>query len=146
MVGMENEEIVRTVTVGQADITSMLCNLLKQQSAPALNVDGFDGNPLKYRNFMALLHELVEKRIDDPRGRLTRLIIYTKSDPKDMIQHCVQQPPSDGESYQKFYKFLLKCESITQAREWNPLDTPDVIYMLLSKLPGVIRDKRILWE
>ena len=63
-----------------------------------------------------------------------------------MIQHCVQQPPSDGESYQKFYKFLLKCESITQAREWNPLDTPDVIYMLLSKLPGVIRDKRILWE
>ena len=61
MVGMENEEIVRTVTVGQADITSMLCNLLKQQSAPALNVDVFDGNPLKYRNFMALLHELVEK-------------------------------------------------------------------------------------
>ena len=47
----------------------------------------------------------------------------------------------DGESYQKFYNFLLKCESITQAREWNPLDTPDVICMLLSKLPGVARDK-----
>ena len=61
MVGMENEEIVRTVTVGQADITSMLCNLLKQQSAPDVNVDVFDGNPLKYHNFMALLHELVEK-------------------------------------------------------------------------------------
>ena len=47
----------------------------------------------------------------------------------------------DGESYQKFYNFLLKCNSITQARKWNPLDTPDVICMLLSKLPGVIRDK-----
>ena len=47
----------------------------------------------------------------------------------------------DGESYQKFYNFLLKCESIIQAREWNPLDTPDVICMLLSKLPGVARDK-----
>ena len=47
----------------------------------------------------------------------------------------------DGESYQKFYNFLLKCESITLAREWNPLDTPDVICMLLSKLPGVARDK-----
>ena len=67
---MKNEEVDRTVAAGQAHIISMLCNLLKQQSAPALNVDVFDGNPLKYRNFMALLHELVEKRIDDPRGRL----------------------------------------------------------------------------
>ena len=127
---------------------------------------------------MTMLHELVEKRIDDPRGKLTRLIRYTKGDPKDMIQHCVQQLPSvgyknakkmldqkygnpynimgnykkeikswpqirngDGESYQKFYNFLLKCETITQAKEWNPLDPPDVICMLLSKLPGVIRDK-----
>ena len=29
----------------------------------------------------------------------------------------------------------------SQSTEWNPLDTPDVIYMLLSKLPGKIRDK-----
>ena len=47
----------------------------------------------------------------------------------------------DGESYQKFYNFLLKCESITQAREWNPLDTPDVNCMLLSQFPGAARDK-----
>ena len=46
----------------------------------------------------------------------------------------------DGASFQKFY-FLVKFESITKLREWNPLDTPDVIYMLLSKLPGKIRDK-----
>ena len=166
------------MTAGQADITSMLCNLLKQQSAPDVGLDVSDGNPLQYHNFMTLFHELVEKQIDDPRSRLTRLIRYTKGDPKDMIQHCVPQPPSigyknakkildqkygnpynimgvyrkeikswpqirngDGESYQKFYNFLLKCESIIQAREWNPLDTPDVICMLLSKLPGVIRDK-----
>ena len=42
-----------------------------------------------------------------------------------------------GESCEKFFNFLLKCDSITQAREWNPLDTPDLIYILLSKLPGV---------
>ena len=47
----------------------------------------------------------------------------------------------DGERYQKLFNFLLKCESITQAREWNSLDTSDVICMILSKLPGVIRDK-----
>ena len=36
------------------------------------------------------------------------------------------------------------CESITKSREWNPLDTPDVIYMLLSKLTGKIRNKWVL--
>ena len=88
MVGMENEEIDRTVTARQADITSMICHLLKLQSTPDLNLDVFDKNSLEYHNFMS--HELVEKRIDNPRGRLTSLIRYTKCDHKDMIQHCLQ--------------------------------------------------------
>ena len=91
---MENEEIGRTVVAGQADITSMLCNLLKQQSAPDVDLDAFDRNLL----------QLVEKRTDNPRGRLTRLIRYTKCDPKDMIQHCVQQPGSA--SYENAKKSL----------------------------------------
>ena len=92
-VGIENAELDRTVTAGQAGI---ICNLLKQQSAPDVDLDVFDVNSLEYHNFMTLFHELVEKRIDDPKGRLTRLIRYTKGDPKDIIQHCVQQPPSVG--------------------------------------------------
>ena len=47
----------------------------------------------------------------------------------------------DGANFQKFYNFLVKCGSITKSREWNPLDNPDVICMLLSKLSGKIRDK-----
>ena len=49
---MENAEIERPLTRGQADITSMLCNLLKQQSAP----DVFEENPLEHQNFMTLFH------------------------------------------------------------------------------------------
>ena len=90
MVGMENEEIDRRVTARQADITSMICHLLKLQSTPDLNLDVFDENSLEYHNFMTLSHELVEKRIDNPKGRLTRLIRYTKGYHKDMIQHCLQ--------------------------------------------------------
>ena len=48
----------------------MLCNPLKQQSTQDVDLDAFDGNPLEYHNFMTLFHELGEKRIDDPRGRL----------------------------------------------------------------------------
>ena len=73
-IGMENEEIDRTVTAGQADFTSMLCNLLKQQSAPDVDLNVFDGNPLEYHNFMTLFNERAEKRINDTRRKLTRLI------------------------------------------------------------------------
>ena len=44
---MENEDIGRTVVIGQADISSMLCNLLKQQSAPDVDVD-LDEPPTKF--------------------------------------------------------------------------------------------------
>ena len=46
----------------------------------------------------------------------------------------------DAEGYQRFYNFLRKCESITQSAQWNQLNTPDVICMLLAKLPGHTRD------
>ena len=122
---------------------------------------------------MTLFHEIVEKRVGDPIGKLTCLIKYTKGDAKEMIKHCVQQPPAQGfknakallerkygnpyniktlyreeikawpqmknddaDSFQKFCNFLVKCESITQSSQWNPLDTPGGICMLLSKLPG----------
>ena len=43
-------------------------------------------------------------------------------------------------SLQKFCNFLVKCESITQLSQWKPVDTPDTICVILSKLPGNLRD------
>ena len=45
---------------------------------------------------MVLLHEMVEKRVGNPRGKLTRLIKYNKGYAKEIIKHCVQQPPVHG--------------------------------------------------
>ena len=83
------------------DIAEVLCNLVKQQSAPDVDLDVFDGNPFEYHYFMTPFDELVEKRIEYPRGRLTRLIKYTKGDPKEMIKHCVQQLAAVGYDYAK---------------------------------------------
>ena len=60
-IGMESEETDRIVAAGQADIYSMLCNLLKQQSALDVDLDAFYINPLEYQNFMTLFHKLVQK-------------------------------------------------------------------------------------
>ena len=61
-----------------------------------MDLDVFDGSPLEYHYFMTLFHEVVEKKIDDPTGKLTCLIKYNKVDAKEMIKHCVQQPPAHG--------------------------------------------------
>ena len=47
----------------------------------------------------------------------------------------------DAGGYQRLYNFLQKCRSITQSAQWNQLDTPDTICMLLAKLPDQTRDK-----
>ena len=121
---------------------------------------------------------MVEKKIDNPRGRLARLTRYTDGKPKEMIKHCIQEPasvgyknarslreekygnpryivaacrkkikswprlkPADGTAYEKFYKFLLKCESATYRQNWNTVDTPEMMCLVLSKLPGNSREK-----
>ena len=58
-------------------------------------------------------------------------------------QGLVTCQEGDAGSFQKFCNFLVQCESITQSSQWNPLGTLGVIFMLLSKLPGILRDKWI---
>ena len=69
---------------------------MKQLLAPDVELDVFDCNQLDFQYFMTLFHEVVEKRIDDSRGRLTRLLKYTSVNAKEMIKHCVQEPSTVG--------------------------------------------------
>lgn len=55
--------------------------------------------------FMALFNEVVEKRIDDQSGRLTKLVKYTSGSIEGM-KHCVQEPPTM--SYQHAKKILVE--------------------------------------
>ena len=89
-------------------------------------LDVFYGNRIEYHNFMTQFHELVKKRIDDPRGRLTQLIRYTRDDPKGMIQHYVQYPPAVG------YK--------------NTKKSLDQVYRNSYNIMGVYRKKIKSWS
>ena len=143
-----------------------------------MDIDVFDGNPLNFKYFMTLFREVVESKIENPRGRLTGLIKYTTGEAKELIKHCIEQPANkgyedavnllyrrygdqhtilaaykkevkerpqiksgDAAGFWKFYNFLLKCQSIIGGNKWNALDSPDSICMLLSKLPGQLRDR-----
>ena len=56
--------------VSADDTTNVLCQLLKQQSAPDVEIDAFDGKPLNLFYFMALLKGALERMIqrDDEQG------------------------------------------------------------------------------
>ena len=80
----------------EKNIVDTLCYLLKQQSAPNIEVDVFDGNLLSFHYFMTIFHEVEIKRIGDPSGRLARLLKYINSNEKEMIKHYVQEPSTLG--------------------------------------------------
>ena len=39
---------------------------------------------------------------------------------------------------ERFQNFLVKCEYIDHLQSWNVLNTPGIICMLLSELPGSV--------
>ena len=73
----------------------MLYHLVKEQSAPAINIEEFDGNQLHYNYFRSMFCEVVEKKIADPQGRLTRLIKLTTGEVSELIKPFTVAYPED---------------------------------------------------
>ena len=89
------ERKTRDREAGQS-VTELMCKLLNQQNAPELDIDTFDGDPVEFHYFMAIFHEVVERKVDNPWGRLTHLIKFTKLEAKEMVKTCIQLPPEVG--------------------------------------------------
>ena len=70
--------------------------MMKQQSALGIDLDVFDGNSLNLHYFLDIFREAFKKKIEDPRGGLTRLIKYTTGEVKDLIKNYIQLPAKDG--------------------------------------------------
>ena len=68
----------------------MMCGLLRQQAASELEINIFDGNPMYSHYFTAIFNEVVENKLTDPRGRLIRLIKFTKGEAKEIAKNCIQ--------------------------------------------------------
>ena len=49
--------------------------------------------------------------------------------------------PRGISAFRKLFNFLIKCQSLSRSSQNNPLDTPDIICMILSKLPVHLQDR-----
>ena len=60
---------------------------------------------------------------------------------RNQIKKWSQIKAGDADGYRRFQNFLIKCDNINQLQAWNILDSPDIICMLVSRLPGSARDR-----
>ena len=72
--------------------TDNLCQLLQQQAAPEVDTEVFDGDLLNFMYFVSIFWEVVETKLEDPRGQLTQLIKYTNVEAKDLVKNCINLP------------------------------------------------------
>ena len=140
--------------INSPSLNQSFIKLLKQQSAPDVDMEIFDGNPLNYRYFMTLFREVVESKIEDPRGRLTRLIKYTTGEAKELIKHCIELPSKTG--YEKALHLLYKrygdhhttlAAYRKEIREWPQIKPGDAtafrkFYNFLIKCQSIIGESK----
>ena len=89
---------------------------------------------LNYHYFIALFREVVESKVDDPRGKLTRLIKYTSGDARELIKHCIQLPSNEGFKHVRYllekingnpHKILASYRK--EVKNWQPIKFGDGI-------------------
>ena len=123
--GLERNRKLRYTTVPTREPSDILYKLLQQQASSKVYIDYFDGSPLNYHYFMALFSEVLETKIDDSRGKLTRLIKHTMGEPKELIKHCFELPHDRGyqtamtlleKTYGDPHKILLSYQK--EVKEW----------------------------
>ena len=49
--------------------------------------------------------------------------------------------PGDAGAFWKLFNFLIKCQTMRAGSKPNPLDTPEMICMILAKLPLHLQDR-----
>ena len=117
------------VTNGYFKLQDMMCNLLKCQSAPDIKHCIQHPPKLEYQNALTLL----EKQYGDP-------FIIMSSYRKE-IKLWPEIRAGDASGYRNYYNFLLKCHSICSTCKESTLDFLEVLCVLISKLPGYVRER-----
>ena len=57
------------------------------------------------------------------------------------VRQMVPLKAGDATAFKILFNFLIKCQTIEADGHYNPLDTPEIICMVLSKLPVHLQDR-----
>ena len=83
--------------VQDESVNAMKC-LTSQISLPALSLDVFSGDPMKYNEFMSVFDETVHSKPLDDQVKLSRLLQFTSGNARSAIRQCALLGGSTGYS------------------------------------------------
>ena len=72
------------------------------------------------------------KLLERQYGNPFKLLAYYRNEIKRMTKIKL----GDESAFRRLFNFLIKCQSLQYSNNQNPLDTPDVICMILLKIQG----------
>ena len=127
-----------------------ICEVLQTQSAPTVDLETFNGDPLEFKFFLTNFEEIVEKRIKDPMGRLTRLIKFTSGDAKELIKGCIYQKEKGYERAKQLLStrygdpHIVLSSYSRELRSWKTIKTGDSeglrkYFIFLLRVSGIVR-------
>ena len=77
------------------------------------------------------------KLLERQYGNPFKLLAYYRNEIKRMTKIKL----GDESAFRRLFNFLIKCQSLQYSNNQKPLDTPDVICMILLKIPGLPQDR-----
>lgn len=80
----------------QNEIAALLVQQNNLSSLPPREVPVFDGDPLRYHDFMRTFEEMVEKKSNGYADCLHFLEQYTRGQPRELVRSCQHMIPSQG--------------------------------------------------
>ena len=78
------------------NVADFLCALVREQATLQVTIELFDGKPLNFAYFLSVFTESVKKKIEDPMGRLTRLIKCTTGEAQELVKHFLSEKLEQG--------------------------------------------------
>ena len=124
---MFQEAVEKRIKDSQGKLTRLInltCGEAKELVKPFIH----DRPECGFANAMRLL----EKQYGNPHKLLAS---YRKE-----IKQMAEIKPGDAAAYRRLFNFLIKCQSLQYGSQ-NPLDTPDVICMILATILGYLQDR-----
>ena len=131
-------------SMGGAESRPVDCNyseMYAMLNMPKVELDKYDGDPLKFHSFMAIFDETVDKVTTDSQSKLTRLLQYTTGIAKDTIQPYAMIGGSRGYDlarqslFMKFGDSLLISEKvIAKLKDGQPINSSSDLEVLSNDL------------
>jgi hypothetical protein len=121
-------------------------DIFKLFNAPRIELEIFNGDPLKYHSFMAMVEETIDPLKSDGKMKVTRLMQCTEGKARDAIRSCILLDGNDGYVEAKkilLHRFgsehLIMDRIVSSLRSGKLVKSPEDVENLSDEMSGAFK-------